>query len=85
MIATILSYFSEASLKGIANSGNQMFMQGLENTKAMLKQGREALNEQLGNVKDSAEKIGSGVKDSVKGVSDSVKGVGKNLGSMFKK
>lgn len=85
MIATILSYFSEASLKGIANSGNQMFMQGLENTKAMLKQGREALNEQLGNVKDSAEKIGSGVKDSVKNVGDSVKGVGKNLGSMFKK
>ncbi len=85
MIATILSYFSEASLKGIANSGNQMFMQGLENTKAMLKQGREALNEQLGNVKDSAEKISSGVKDSVKNVGDSVKGVGKNLGSMFKK
>ncbi len=85
MIATILSYFSEASIKGIANSGNQMFMQGLENTKAMLNQGREALNEQLGNVKDSAEKISSGVKDSVKNVGDSVKGVGKNLGSMFKK
>lgn len=84
-IATILSYFSEASVKGIAQSGNQLFMQGLENTKAMLKQGREALNQQLDNVKDGASKISEGVKDSVKNVGDSVKDVGKSLGSMFKK
>lgn len=85
MIATVLSYFSEASIKGIAQSGNQMFMQGLENTKAILNQGKEAVNKQLGNVKDSAEKIGSGVKNSVKGVGDSVKNVGQSLGSIFKK
>lgn len=85
MIATVLSYFSEASIKGIAQSGNQMFMQGLENTKAILNQGKEAVNKQLDNVKDSAEKIGSGVKDSVKGVGDSVKNVGQSLGGIFKK
>lgn len=85
MIATVLSYFSEASIKGIAQSGNQMFMQGLENTKAILNQGKEAVNKQLDNVKDSAEKIGSGVKNSVKGVGDSVKNVGQSLGGIFKK
>ncbi len=85
MIATVLSYFSEASIKGIAQSGNQMFMQGLESTKAILNQGKEAVNKQLDDVKDSAEKIGSGVKNSVKGVGDSVKNVGQSLGGIFKK
>ena len=83
-IALILSYFSEASITGVMNSGNQLFMQSLQNTKAMLQQGKAILDKQLDNVKgqvDNVKQIGTDITDSVKNVGDSVKG----LGNMFKK
>lgn len=90
-VALVMSYLSEASVQGVMNSGNQIFIQSLKDTKAMLIQGRAMIDAQVGQVKQTADelkqkgedvkKMGEDMKNAGTDLKDSVK----DLGSLFGK
>lgn len=90
-VALVVSYLSEASVQGVMNSGNQVFIQSLQNTKAMLIQGKAMIDAQVGQVKQTADelkqkgedikKMGEDMKNAGTDLKDSIK----DLGSMFGK
>lgn len=90
-VALVVSYLSEASVQGVMNSGNQVFIQSLQNTKEMLIQGRAMIDAQVGQVKQAADelkqkredmkKMGEDMKNAGTDLKDSVK----DLGSLFGK
>lgn len=90
-VALVMSYLSEASVQGVMNSGNQVFIQSLKNTQAMLNQGKAMIDAQVGQVKQATEdlkkqgeemkQMGEGMTNIGSDLSNSVKG----LGGMFGK